>query len=141
MMIGAAVFMAILFFWPAAAIVGLIGLSPTLVYWFVDSHAYRGLRIKTIFFFNLAGVVPYVFKTIETSGFQGVGAVLSDSVAIFTMLGAGALGVMVLGVAPNFAAVFMQMSANERVRKIEAQQKVLLDIWGDDIISQGTNEN
>lgn len=135
MMIGAAVFMALLFFWPAAAFVGAIGMSPTLVYWFVDSHTYRALRIKTIFTFNLAGVVPYVFKAIDAAGFEGVGRVMSDSVSMITMLGAGAVGVMVLGIAPSIAAFFMQMASNERIRKIELQQRKLLDIWGDEIRS------
>ena len=135
MMVGAAIFMALLFFWPAAAIVGVIGMLPTFVYWFVDSHVYRAMRLKTIFTFNLAGVVPYVFKAIDASGYEGVGSVLSDSVSMIFMLGAGALGVMVLGVAPNIAALFMQMAANDRVRKIEDQQKKLLDIWGDEIIT------
>ena len=138
MMVGFAAFLSVLFFWPVAAIVTVIGLTPTIVYWFVDTHTYRGLRLKTIFFFNLAGVVPYAYKSLNSNGLDGVGVVLADGSAIMTMLGAGALGVIVLGIAPNIAVMFIQMSSNEQVRKMEAQQKKLLDIWGGEIINENS---
>ena len=136
MMAGFIAFLAVLFFFPGAAIVAAIGLVPSIVYWFVDTHTYRTLRLKTIFYFNLAGVAPYAFKALNSNGLDGVGVVLADGSALMVMLGAGALGVMVLGLAPNAAVFFMQMTANEQVRKMETQQKKLLTIWGTEIISE-----
>ena len=139
MMAGFIAFLAVLFFFPGAAIVTVIGLTPSIVYWFVDTNTYRSLRLKTIFYFNLAGVAPYALKALDSNGLDGVGVVLADGSALMVMLGAGALGVIVLGLAPGAAVFFMQMTANEQVRKMETQQKKLLSIWGTEIINENSS--
>jgi hypothetical protein len=122
---------------PGSAIVAVVGVIPTLVYWIVDAHIYRSLRLRTIFLFNAAAVLPFMVLASESLQ-SGVELLVAGQAPMIAMAGAG-LGLGLLKIVPGISSFFANMVQVERARKIGNQQKTLVDVWGPDIVSESSD--
>jgi|GEM_PF-3135936 len=128
----------LIFLAPAAAIIGVLGMAPTLVYWLVDAHAFRALRLRTLFFFNLAGVIPEVVSNMGKNATMVIQQVIGDATSLLMMMSGAAIGLVVLGIAPPIAAFVMQAMGAEKARKYEKQQMKLIEVWGKEVAGNNT---
>ncbi len=131
------VFGVIVLLAPGSALIAAVGILPTLVYWIVDSHMYRGLRLRTIFLFNAAAVLPFMAQA-SVSMQRGFELLIAGQAPMIAMAGAG-LGLGVLKISPCVSGFFVEMVQAERSRKVTSQQKKLVEIWGPEIVSESSD--
>ena len=135
-------FGAFLFVSPAMAALTVVGLAPTLAAWLVDQHVYRPLRLRTIFLFNVSGIVPYLV-TIWNSGkgFSSAIGIMSDIYSWLIMYGAAALGLAALWIGPQLASTARQMMASDRARRLGKIRRQMIKEWSGEIAGEIEDKN
>ena len=115
---------------PAVALVAAIGLAPTMVAVIVETGQFRGVRVRTIFAFNLAGVIPFVFKYWLQSDLEALLRDFTELWLFIVMYGAAAAGMLILWIAPLIVATMVQMANQEKIKKINKTEDQLVEEWG-----------
>ncbi|MBB4210705.1 hypothetical protein CCR85_03500 [Rhodothalassium salexigens] len=118
---------------PAVALVTAIGLAPTLVAMIVESGEFRAVRVRTIFAFNLTGVIPYVVKYWFRSDLEMLLQDFTQMWLFIVMYGAAAAGMVVLWAAPVVVATLVQMRNFDQVKKINKVEEDLVEEWGESV--------
>ena len=119
---------------PALVMVLMAGLIPTFAAWLTDAHKLRDLRVRIIFAFNVAGVLPYADEVGSgDSGFNQAIELVTSLETYMVIYSFAAMGSFVVFIAPYVAAFFLQIMANSRIAVINSQQKALLDKWGNQL--------
>ena len=120
------------------AMLFLFFLVPTFVLAFTGQDAYHGDRLLTVMMMNLAGILPFAMQIYrQPDAFEYI---VFDMVKIATMLGAAAAGYLLLWIGPMIAAIILQALSQDRLQKIAAQRKELLELYGPEVLSDGTGE-
>ena len=131
---------ALLIFAPGIAVLIAVGMAPTIVAGFVDSHPMKSYRQHAIAAFNAVGVAPYAIDLWSTGrSFQSAGMLLADVYVWFMMYAAAGVGRVLLWLGPYVAAYGLQILADERLRKVLRIRKTLIDEWGADIAGEGVD--
>ena len=130
--LGMAGFFASVILVPAVAALLIVGLAPTIVSWLANQSPNRQNQILTVLAFNLAGVMPYLARVMHSSrGLNTVMEITGDVFSWLVMYGAAAAAMVVLVLAPQIAAIALQIMAHERLRTIGTAQAKLIDEWGE----------
>lgn len=131
-------FVAAVILIPAAAMLLLVGLAPTIASWLANQSPNRKNQILTVFAFNLAGIMPYLAKVMYSS--RGVNEVIEITTNVFAwlvMYGAVGAAMVMLLAAPQVAALVLQMMAHDRLKSIAASQARLVEEWGEAVSGDG----
>lgn len=126
------------------AIVGfaIVGLGPTIVAGLANQHRYRFQHVFTIFSFNMVGMFVFLPEiALRPRNFGPVTDVLSSTYSYLIMYGAAGLGVVVLLAAPQVAAVGLQVTSVERLRRVKAAQENLITEWGKEVSGEQADKS
>ena len=132
--VGMAAFMAAVVVIPAVAALLIVGLAPSIVSWLANQSPNRQNQLLTVLTLNLAGVMPYLERVLASP--RGLNTVLEITGNVFSwlvMYGAAAAAMMILIVAPQLAAMALQLLAHERLRNIAGTQASLVEEWGEGV--------
>ncbi len=126
---------------PALVMVMMAGLIPTFAAWLTDAHKLRDLRVRIIFAFNVAGILPYADEVGSgDSGFNQAIELVTNLETYMVIYSFAAMGSFVVFIAPFVAAFFLQIMANSRIAVINSQQNSLLDKWGNQLKGEGKDD-
>lgn len=115
---------------PVVGLVLTFGLAPAVVALFTEMGPFRLVRMRTIFLFNAAGVVPYCAKYWESGDIAAFYAELSDPYLWVVMWGAAVLGYFLLWLSPQVAAAIEQSNNRDKIKRIQKLQRELVEEWG-----------
>lgn len=122
--------LVLVFALPSFIIVGA-GMIPTLLVRALPATPGQKRGALAIAMLNFAGVLP-VLAMLWSRGHNLDNAMqlLGEPLPWLLMLGAAAIAVMLQNVLPNAAISVMERAAEQRVRKLKAQQRELISEWG-----------
>ncbi len=139
-MVGGIMFglLVLVFALPSFIIVGA-GMVPTLLARALPAMPEQKRGALAIAMLNFAGVLP-VLAMLWSRGHNLNNAMqlLGEPLPWMLMLGSAAIAVMLQSVLPNAAISVMEGAAEQRVRKLRAQQRELISEWGNAV--QGVTE-
>lgn len=122
---------------PAVAALLIVGLAPTIVSWLANQSPNRKNQVLTVLAFNLAGVMPYLAKVVQSPrGLNLVMEITGDVFSWLVMYGAASAAMLMLLAAPQLAALVLQMMAHDRLKSIATSQARLVDEWGEAVSGQ-----
>lgn len=134
-------FVSAVFAVPTLVLLLMVGLGPTMVSWLVNQHSHRGAHLLTIFAFNLSGVLPFLVQLWpKGKNFAALIELLTDVFVYLAMYGAAAAALLVLLIAPQLAAAYLQIRARDQLRAIERSQTALVAEWGQEVAGDGGQE-
>ncbi|MCH8862316.1 MAG: hypothetical protein IID51_07375 [Proteobacteria bacterium] len=117
---------------PAVAALLIVGLAPTIASWLANQSPNRKNQILTVLAFNLAGILPYLAKVMQSPrGLNLVMEITGDVFSWLVMYGAASAAMIMLLAAPQVAALVLQMMAHDRLKSIATAQARLVDEWGE----------
>ena len=120
------------FFFPTVVLIS-VGLIPTLVAFFVDKDRERSLT-AAIGAMNCAGVTPFVIDLwIKGQTMDNVFRILSDPASWLVMLGAAAIGQMIIFALPPAMATLTLARAELRLKLLKSNLDQLKASWGQDV--------
>ena len=127
-------------FKPGIGILVGVGLAPTLATWLVETKAFRVIRLRAIFFFNLAGVFPFIAQVLQNGGgFQQAYGIISNLPTLGLMYAPVIAAMVALWAGPFASAFVSQVIAGDKARRVLKAQKQLVNEWGPDIV--GSNKS
>ncbi len=121
---------AIMILQPAVALVLAIGLAPSLVALFTEMGPLRRLRMRSVFLFNLAGVLPYCVKYWQAGDVSAMVSDMSQPYLWAIMYGSAAFGYFMLWLCPQIAAGVAQATNKEKIKRLQKTQAELREEWG-----------
>ena len=132
-MLGLAVLAILVVTSPAAALVAVCGLLPTIVVILFDA-TYAKTTACAVGGMNLAGVFPFL-PPLLLSGRNGSAAfdVFHDIVALIAMYGAAACGWLLVALLPLTIHAIDVVQANRAVTRLREQQRRLSEAWGPEV--------
>lgn len=111
----------------------IIGILPSIVSYYVDATK-NNLSFQTVFTCNLAGILPYMVDMLQGKSIDAeVQAILSDSISWFVVYSAAAIGWMLVLTAPSLAQLIISTINKRQINRLEKQQKILRERWGDEL--------
>ncbi len=116
------------------AMLGGIGLVPTLVLGLMGKGANKGSRLTCVFFANTAGTL-YYFKMVLDQP-SSIDTILANPMNILLMWGAAAVGHALIYIGPWIAAYFIGLSAQDKLNSLNKQRKALIDLWGQEVVPE-----
>lgn len=131
-MVGGIMFgLLVLVFALPSFIIVAAGMIPTLLARALPTTPDQKGGALAIAMLNFAGVLP-VLAMLWSRGHNLNNAMqlLGEPLPWMLMLGAAAIAVMLQSVLPNAAISVMERAAEQRVRKLKAQQRELISEWG-----------
>lgn len=130
--LGMAAFMASVVMVPAVAALLIVGLAPSIVSWLANQSPNRKNQLLTVLTLNMAGVMPYLARVLHSSrGLDTVMDITGDVFSWLVMYGAASAAMLVLLVAPQIAAMVLQLVAHDRLKSIGTAQAGLIEDWGE----------
>lgn len=114
-------------------IVILIGMLPTLVTLITDRNPSKSATV-TVGSMNAAGVVPALLRLWQQNhSIPGALAVISDYTTVIVMYSAALIGIVIYNNVTPLVSLAVYRRARLRLREIEKRQKLLKEIWGEDV--------
>ncbi|GAB6051875.1 hypothetical protein JCM17960_06950 [Magnetospira thiophila] len=112
----------------------LVGMLPTWVAIFLVDRSKEKYSSFCVGGLNFCGTLPYLLDVWYGAN-TPVAAVkiLTDVFAMLVMYGSAALGWILFMVVPPVVAVFLQVLNERKIQQLRAQQKQLVDEWGDEV--------
>lgn len=107
---------------------------PTFVLAATGKDQYQSDKLTAVMFMNIAGILPFAAEVWRNSAMFSY--VIFDMVKIATMLGAAALGYVLLWVCPIVAAMILQAFGEDKLKTIAAQRKELLELFGPEVLGE-----
>ena len=128
-----AVVAALVFSLPTVVLM-FLGLLPAMVAFIVDDNP-RKYAAKCVIATNFAGAW-YFLLTLWTGdhSLTEAMAILTDVYAWLLMYSAAALGWLCFLWFPSIAALFMEMTAEQRIAGLKLKQKKLIEAWGEGVV-------
>lgn len=114
-----------------------VGLLPSVLAFLFDRHHGRYL-VRCVFGLNFSGVAPYVMELWRDGGQSMAMAThqLLDPMTMTIMYGAAGLGWLMYLAMPPIVANVLSLTAQRRTVELREQQRDLIRIWGDNLISE-----
>ena len=132
----ALVFVLICIFYTASVMVIAIGMIPTLVAFVVDRspHKYATLCVGGL---NLSGVFPYLLDlwAMGAGDMSMARTIVTDPYSLMVMLATAGFGWIVYLALPPAVATVMMILSQKKVAQLRAQQREILEEWGEGIIA------
>ncbi len=117
-----------------AAILLFIGLVPTLAAKFSDTRS-NGSIPKTVAFFNMAGIVPYMMDLIPIGQDMDAGMkVVSDSLTWLIIYGYAGIGWLVVFTVPVVVKAIQRKIIQRRLVIVDKQQEALKEEWSNSVM-------
>lgn len=117
----------------APTLVVCLGLLPTLVALITDTDPRRS-GVITIGLLNVAGVVPFVIELWEKGQtMEAAFNIMSQPMTWLVMLGAAAIGQLILYAIPSFITLLTVNRMENRLRVLRQGLEELKIIWGPDV--------
>jgi hypothetical protein len=108
-----------------------IGMLPTLVAWIVDRNPQK-YSTFCVGGMNFCGVFPYLLDLWGgTHSVSNAVGILTNVFTLLVMYGAAAFGWMMFMTVPPVVSGFLTVMQQRRVAQLRAQQKRLIEEWGD----------
>ncbi len=115
----------------------VVGMLPTAVAKIVDRRPGRRAS-NTIMMMNMAGLLPYVFKVINTV-FSGASpdevalSLISNPYTWLVIYGFATFGWLIVQFIPQIVFQILLMRSDHLIRKLEHAKEQLIEEWGTDI--------
>lgn len=122
---------------PTVILVG-IGMLPTFVAWICDRSEEK-FATFCVGGLNFSGVFPFVMTL--WSGKHSIDAatgVVTNVFSLAVMFGSAGLGWLLFAAVPPVIATFLKVLSERRLAVLRAQQRKLVEEWGDDV--RGEND-
>lgn len=118
---------------PQTAATFVVCVMPTFMLMFKSSDGLQTLRAQCVGFANVGASLPYLMMVFnkERNFFE----LATDVEMILFTWGVAAIATIMQILAPHISAAFLQMSANDRLKKIKKQQAQLIEEWGEGVSS------
>lgn len=114
----------------ATTLIFIIGMLPTAVASFTDRSKERTAAI-TIGAMNFAGVLPALLHLWQSGhAVENSLKILSQPVMLLYMYGGAGIGALIYVNTPPIVSNFLKKKGRNRLEKIEARQKQLIERWG-----------
>ncbi len=117
-----------------AIIVIFIGMLPTLTVSITDVKNTNKLII--IGGFNLSGVFMYILNIINNFTVDHALFLISNIFNLIIMFGSAAIGLIIYCELPNFFVFISKISAQKRLKTIDAKLEKLAEEWGTEIVNK-----
>lgn len=125
--------MVVAFVFLPATIVVLVGLLPTIVTAITDRNPSKSATV-TVGSMNVAGIVPALFRLFQQNySIPGAVAIISDYTTVIVMYSAALIGIVIYNNVTPLVSLAIYRRARLRLREIEKRQKMLKDVWGEDV--------
>lgn len=113
----------------------LAGMLPSIVAWIVDRSRSK-LQFRTVAAMNFSGVAPYMAMLIkQNNSTEAVQAVMATPEAWLVMYSAAGFGWGIVLFTPYFIRSAMNFFSDNKIHKLEAEQKELIEEWGTGVAS------
>ncbi len=115
----------------------VVGLLPSVLAFLCDRHHGRYLA-RCVFGLNFSGVAPYVMELWHDGG-QSVSIAtqqLLDPMTMVIMYGSAGLGWLMYLAMPPIVANVLNLTAQRRTVELREQQRELVKVWGENLISE-----
>lgn len=118
---------------PAAALVAVCGLLPTMVVMVFDA-TYEKTTACAVGGMNLAGVFPFL-PPLLLGGRHGTAAfdLFHDLIALVVMYGAAACGWLLVALLPLAIHALDKAQAAQAISRLKEQQRRLIEEWGPEV--------
>jgi hypothetical protein len=111
----------------------LIGMAPTLVALFTDSDRQKS-SAAAVGAMNAAGVTPFIIDLwVKGQTMENVFQILSNSTDLLIILGAAAIGQLIIFAVPQAVALLSFARADARLKIMRHNLESLRDSWGPDV--------
>jgi hypothetical protein len=111
----------------------LAGMLPTLIAFFIDKDRQHSSAIA-IGAMNFAGLTPFLIDTlIKGQSMGNVFQILSDPSSWLIVLGAAAIGQMIVSVVPQALATLTLAHSELRIKTLKNNLEQLRNRWGPDV--------
>lgn len=117
-------------------IVFTFGMLPSFAAYVVDrtKEKYAMFCVASM---NFCGVFPYLMDLwFDSHSIYAATNIMSDVFALFVMFGSAALGWTIYSIVPPVISSFLSVIAQQRVSALRAQQKKLIEEWGEAVAKQ-----
>lgn len=115
----------------------VIGMLPSIVIYYFDQSRHR-FTFKTIFYCNMAGMLPYVAKLLRygpTS--MALQEVMQSPTTWLTIFGAAGMGGLLINITPQIAQMIIGGMHGTQVAHLRRAQKKLEQEWGKEVTQFG----
>ncbi len=111
----------------------LAGLVPTYVAFATDDDPQKS-GATSVCAMNMAGIAPYIIDLwMKGQTLGNAFAVLGEAKSWLVILGAAAIGQLIVYTIPSFIAIFTLNNADLRLQTLRKNLDVLKDSWGADV--------
>lgn len=117
-----------------AVIVIFIGMLPTLTVLITDIKNTNKLII--VGGFNLSGVFMYILNVANNFTIDHAFFLICNIFNLIVMFGSAAIGLIIYCELPNFFTFISKISAQKRLKTIDAKLEKLAEDWGTEIINK-----
>lgn len=136
--------------WVSVSMVGLLifalptvflvffGMLPTFVAYIIDrtKEKYATFCVASM---NFCGLFPYLMDLwLESHTILAATNIMADVFALFIIYGAAALGWVIFTSVPPVVSSFLSVLAQQRVNALRAQQRKLIEEWGEAVAHQAS---
>lgn len=117
---------------PTVLVIGM-GLLPTFAALLVDVHP-RKYAAWSVGLLNCSGLLPYLGELwAKSHSIDGAYAILSDVVAWLVIYSAAGVGWLIYLSMPALGGVVLDIRANRRIRRLQAEKQALIAEWGETV--------
>lgn len=117
-----------------------IGMFPTGIALLLDRSPQKD-QARAVGYLNFAGCTPWVIDFwMGDGGFAKVFDVVADPIILAIMYMSAAIGWGLCFVVRPFVGTYLRMSADFRESQIRKRQETLVEIWGEEVTEEITDE-
>lgn len=126
------VMMILITIWPTACLL-IPAMIPTLVCLITDRDREKALAL-TVGATNFAGILPFILQLWQMGqNLDNAMRLMRDPMTWFVALVGAGVGYLIYMVVPGFVATVMAGTAGGRVARMQANQEIMIRIWGPDV--------
>lgn len=129
---------------PGMVLLALVGMLPTIVAFIIDK-APKKYAAFCVAGMNISGVFPAVLDLWQgANNIKASMAIITNVFELTVMYAAAAFGWLIYMAIPPVVAALMAIAAQQRIMQLRANQREMINEWGQDIargIGGGANEN
>lgn len=134
------VFLLFVFFALPTVLLVFIGLMPTIAAFLIDrsKDKYSAISVASM---NFSGIFPYIIDLwAGNNSIAGVFEILTVF-ALMAIYGAAGIGTLMFILIPPAVVSFLEILAKHRIVQLRAEQKILIEEWGEEVASATISAN